>query len=103
MSAILGAARGIGAARGRLGGLRRGARRIGGMISPGGIRRRRRRRGRGISMAGIRAARRLLNLLRDFQAAVPRGRHLVAPRRRRRFFGRPRRGDIGDFGEEGDE
>ncbi len=60
----------------------------------------RRRRGRGISLAGIRGARKLLNLLRDFQTALPRGRAHVRPRRRRSVF-RPRRGDPEDF-DEGD-
>ncbi len=98
MSAILGAARGIAASRARRGrGLGRRVGAAGGAPFAFGGRgrgRMRHRRGRGISMAGIRAARKLLNLLRDFQSALPRGRHLVAPRPRRHFFKRGRRGDM---------
>ncbi len=93
MSALLGAVKGIGARARGVVGRARGLRRKG--------MRRRHRRGRGVSAAGIRGARKLLNLLRDFQTALPRGRAHVAPRRRRNVFRpRGRRGDPEDFSDE---
>lgn len=95
MSALLGA---LPRMRMRPGAIRRivpGARRALRRLPVTGLRpvRRRVRRARGVTASGIRGARKLLNLLRDFQAALPRGRARVAPRRRRTAFGRRRFGD----------